>query len=151
LPIQVGSESLGRSIRRMQGGGERAGPERYWCGAMQAAKRPGLTERSMVSANQAGFNLRETDPLPRTILHSWAIDARAATGQRTRPRLLGKAKGYRGGPVMRAGTAVAAGYLTDPVAVRDTAKSGRGCQGLTATYTPHRVHLGERGRLTRGG
>jgi len=82
----------------------------YWCGAMQAAKRPGLTERSMVSANQAGFNLRETDPLPRTILHSWAIDARAATGQRTRPMLLGKAKGYRGWPVMRAGTAVAAGY-----------------------------------------
>ena len=38
LPVQVGSESLGCSIRRMQGGGERAGPERYWCGAC-AVKR----------------------------------------------------------------------------------------------------------------
>ncbi len=44
-PIQVGGESLGRSVRWMQAGGERAAPERYWCGAMQTAKRPGLTER----------------------------------------------------------------------------------------------------------
>src|SRR6185369_12166021 len=44
-PIQVGDESLGRSLRRMQAGGERAAPERYWCGAMQTAKRPGLTQR----------------------------------------------------------------------------------------------------------
>jgi len=44
-PIQVSGESLGRSIRWMQAGGERAAPERYWCGAMQTAKRPGLTKR----------------------------------------------------------------------------------------------------------
>jgi hypothetical protein len=44
-PIQVGDESLGRSLRRMQAGGERAAPERYWCGAMQTAKRPGLAQR----------------------------------------------------------------------------------------------------------
>jgi hypothetical protein len=44
-PIQGGDESLGRSLRRMQAGGERAAPERYWCGAMQTAKRPGLAQR----------------------------------------------------------------------------------------------------------
>jgi hypothetical protein len=44
-PIQVGGESLGRSVRWLQAGGERAAPERYWCGAMQTAKRPGLTKR----------------------------------------------------------------------------------------------------------
>jgi hypothetical protein len=38
-------ESLGRSVRRMQTGGETAAPERYWCGAMQTAKKPGLAER----------------------------------------------------------------------------------------------------------
>jgi hypothetical protein len=29
----------------MLAGGERAAPERYGCGAMQAAKKPGLTKR----------------------------------------------------------------------------------------------------------
>ncbi len=29
-PIQVGTKSLGRSVRWMQAGGEKAGPERYW-------------------------------------------------------------------------------------------------------------------------
>ena len=45
LPIQVGGEPLGRSTRWMQTGSEIAGPERYWCGAMQTAKMPGLAER----------------------------------------------------------------------------------------------------------
>jgi len=45
LPIQVGGESLGRSAKWMQTWGETAGPERYWCGAMQTAKMPGLTKR----------------------------------------------------------------------------------------------------------
>jgi len=44
-PVQAGTKSLGRSVRWMQAGGEIAGPERYWCGAMPTAKRPGLTER----------------------------------------------------------------------------------------------------------
>ena len=44
-PIQVGGKPLGRSVRWMQAGGEIAGPERYWCGAMQTAKMPGLAER----------------------------------------------------------------------------------------------------------
>src|SRR6266576_3344640 len=43
---EAGMEPLGRSVRWMQTGGERAAPERYWCGAMQAAKRPGLAEGS---------------------------------------------------------------------------------------------------------
>jgi hypothetical protein len=41
---EAGIEPLGRSVRWMQTGGERAAPERYWCGAMQAAKMPGLAE-----------------------------------------------------------------------------------------------------------
>lgn len=44
-PIQVGGELLGRSAGQMLDRGETAGPERYWCGAMQAAKKPGLTKR----------------------------------------------------------------------------------------------------------
>jgi hypothetical protein len=43
---EAGIEPLGRSVRWMQTGGERAAPERYWCGAMQAAKMPGLAEGS---------------------------------------------------------------------------------------------------------
>lgn len=43
--VQAGVESLGLSLRWMQVCGQRADPERYWCGAMQAANRPGLTER----------------------------------------------------------------------------------------------------------
>jgi len=45
LSIQVDDEPLGRSVRWMQVGREIAAPERYWCGAMQTAKRPGLTKR----------------------------------------------------------------------------------------------------------
>jgi hypothetical protein len=41
---EAGTEPLGRSVRWMQPGGERAAPERYWCGAMQAAKMPGLAQ-----------------------------------------------------------------------------------------------------------
>jgi hypothetical protein len=41
---EAGIEPLGRSVRWMQTGGERAAPERYWCGAMQAAKMPGLAQ-----------------------------------------------------------------------------------------------------------
>src|SRR4051812_40282890 len=43
-PSQVSDESLGRSAREMLSWGEKAGPERYWCGARQTAKRPGLTK-----------------------------------------------------------------------------------------------------------
>jgi len=44
-PIQVGGESLERSDWWMQASREIAAPERYWCGAMQTAKKPGLTKK----------------------------------------------------------------------------------------------------------
>jgi hypothetical protein len=47
---------------------------------MQAAKRPGLAKRSHGEQNEAGFNLRETLPLPRNILHSLACDTRLIRG-----------------------------------------------------------------------
>ena len=43
-PILVGAEPLGRSVGWMQARSEIAAPERYGCGAMQAAKKPGLAE-----------------------------------------------------------------------------------------------------------
>jgi hypothetical protein len=42
----AGNKPLGRSARGMQAWRERAAPERYGCGAMQATKRPGLVEKS---------------------------------------------------------------------------------------------------------
>lgn len=42
--VQAGDEPLGRSAWGMHPRGERAGPERYRCGARQAAKKPGLAE-----------------------------------------------------------------------------------------------------------
>jgi len=53
--FQVGDEPLGRSIRRMHFWGEIAGLKRYWCGAMQAAKKPGLAQRSHGECKQSGF------------------------------------------------------------------------------------------------
>jgi hypothetical protein len=53
-PFQVGDEPLGRSIRRMHFWGEIAGLKRYWCGAMQAAKKPGLAQRSHGECKQSG-------------------------------------------------------------------------------------------------
>jgi hypothetical protein len=41
---EAGTEPLGRSVRWRLTGGEKAALERYWCGAMQAAKRPGLAQ-----------------------------------------------------------------------------------------------------------
>jgi hypothetical protein len=54
-PFQVGDEPLGRSVRRMHFWGEIAGLKRYWCGAMQAAKKPGLAQRSHGECKQSGF------------------------------------------------------------------------------------------------
>jgi hypothetical protein len=39
----------------------------------------------MVSANEAGFNLREMSPLPRNILHSLGVTTQAETGRRPHP------------------------------------------------------------------
>ena len=52
--LQGGDEPLGRSVPGMQREGETAGPERYWCGARQAAKRPGLAQREHGESNRSG-------------------------------------------------------------------------------------------------
>jgi hypothetical protein len=39
----------------MLGSGEIADPERYWCGTMQAAKKPGLMKKEQGEFNQSGF------------------------------------------------------------------------------------------------
>jgi hypothetical protein len=38
-PVSRWAEAMQEALH-----GEKAGPERYWCGAQQAAKMPGLTE-----------------------------------------------------------------------------------------------------------
>jgi hypothetical protein len=81
----------------------------------------------MVSSNKAGFNLRESLPLPRYILHTW----RDAPGLRGSDRI----QGCYGFPRM---TEDGQGHVPSqrmlrvnwfyPLAGRDTAKSGMGCQ-----------------------
>jgi len=55
LAIQVANESLSRSARERLPWGETAGSERYRCGALQTAKRPGLTKRDQGECNRSGF------------------------------------------------------------------------------------------------
>jgi hypothetical protein len=81
-----------------------------------------------VSPNEASFDLRESAPLPRNMLHSREVTALAETGQRTSLRLHLLAKGARGWFVLTT-PRVSRGYLIYPLAVRDTAKSGRGRVG----------------------
>jgi hypothetical protein len=52
----------------------------------------------MVSANKAGFDLRETHPLPRNTLHSLGWEP-GSTRQRTNPDVTTCLKGYREGIV----------------------------------------------------
>lgn len=77
-----------------------------------------------MSPNQAGFDLRETSPLPRNILPSPEIGARAETGQRTNSR--NDSKSYRGRALIYTVPKDVTGYLNYPVAVRDSAESGLG-------------------------
>jgi hypothetical protein len=66
-PVQAGGESLGRSHRWMQTGGETAAPERPH-EAQRRAPRCGAWLRScMVSSNEVGFNPRvKYCPIPNT-------------------------------------------------------------------------------------
>jgi len=81
---------------------------------------------SMVSPNEAGFNLRETSPLSRNILPSPEIGPRTATGQRmTAPATVG----YRGRALIHPAPKAARGNLFYPLAVRDSAERGLGCIG----------------------
>ena len=43
-------------------------------------RRGAWQTESMVSPNEVGFNLRETRPLPRNILHTWSSDPGQRTG-----------------------------------------------------------------------
>ena len=51
---------------------------------------------SMVSATEAGFDLREIRPLPRTILPSCGGEDHGTTGQRANLKLVVRATGGRG-------------------------------------------------------
>ena len=73
----------------------------------------------MVSANKAGFYLRETRPLSHNILSTPGVVAGSDVGQRTNLEVVSLLKGYR---ILRVG----AGYPTYPAPVRDSAKSGLG-------------------------
>jgi hypothetical protein len=80
----------------------------------------------MVSASEASFNLRESLPLPRNILHTRERDAHRYTGQRTSPRTHVSSTGYQTWLLHSTKLKVSAGYLNYPADVRDTAKSGMG-------------------------
>lgn len=84
----------------------------------------------MVSPYKAGFNLRETLPLPRNTLHSCEAMAHESTGQRMNSLCKYSSEGvtYTGchkRPIFR----VEAGHLYYPASIRDSAKSGLGCRG----------------------
>jgi hypothetical protein len=77
----------------------------------------------MVSANKAGFDLRETFPLPRNILHRWGVVTPSDTGQRA--SLKDTPEGYRGWSHHDTSPKALTGYLHYPVSARDTAESVR--------------------------
>jgi hypothetical protein len=92
-------------------------------------RRGGWLRGRMVSATEAGFNLREMIPLSRNILHSREISALADTGQR--PAQWGTEAGFHQVPAQRM-KQVNLGDTLLPG--RDTAERGKGCP-ITATYT----------------
>jgi len=80
----------------------------------------------MVSSNEAGFDLRETPPLPRNILQDCGVVAHRLTGQRMNPRILPLSKGCQGWLFNLTNQKVSVGYLNYPADIRDSAKSGLG-------------------------
>jgi hypothetical protein len=96
----------------------------------------------MGSPNEAGFNLRETSPLPRNILPSPEIGPRTDTGQRTTAQGTGR---YRGRALIHPVPKDARGDLSYPLAVRDSAERGWGCIGnrhLTSLAESIAVNVG---------
>jgi len=83
----------------------------------------------MVSPNEASLNLRENPPLSRNTLHTCEMVAYGYTGQRTNQKTLFYSTGYRSWLVMNTGVKVSLGKPDYPTDVRDTAKSGIGCNG----------------------
>jgi hypothetical protein len=117
---------LGRSVSGMHPRGEKAAPERPSEARCKPPRGWAWLRDRMVSANEAGINLREKPPLPRNILHTW----RDAPGLRGSDCIQcgGLAQrmaeaGHRKGPARKA----ARGHWFYPLAGRDTAKSGMGC------------------------
>jgi predicted alpha/beta superfamily hydrolase len=78
----------------------------------------------MVSANKAGFDLRETFPLPRNILHRWGVVTPSDTGQRANPK--DNPEGYRSWLHHDTSSKELTGDLNYPARARDSAKSGLG-------------------------
>ena len=94
----------------------------------------------MVSSNEAGFNLRETEHLPRNTLHArrTEIISRAASSrgcERILKRLQRQDCRVWVAPCTK--PKVETGHLPYPASVRDTAKSGMGC------FNRHLSHLAE--------
>ena len=81
---------------------------------------------NMVSANEAGFDLREIAPLSRNILHSCGVKDHGTTGQRTDQEVLVVPTGHRGWLLTLTSPKAPTGHLSYPVGVRDSAKSGLG-------------------------
>lgn len=80
----------------------------------------------MVSSNEAGFNPRESEPLPRNTLHGLEL-CPESTGQQTNPAVLGYPKGYRSRSLTDAGSKVESDHLSYSDSVWDTAERGMGC------------------------
>jgi len=80
----------------------------------------------MVSSNEAGFDLRETSPLPRNILHNQGMMTLSYTGQRADSKVYTCPRSHRSWLFLPTSPKVPAGYLKYPAGVRDTAKSGIG-------------------------
>jgi hypothetical protein len=80
----------------------------------------------MVSSNEADFDLRESFPLSRNILHACERNAYGSTGQRTSREVVHCPTDYRGWLGHHTSQKVPTGNLNYPVSVRDSAKSGTG-------------------------
>ena len=83
----------------------------------------------MVSPNKASFDLRETSPLPRNILHSCGMKDHGITGQRASLKVVFIPTDCRDWLLLSTNLKASAGYLNYPVDARDSAKSGLGRVG----------------------
>lgn len=114
-----------RSVCRMQRRCERAAPEKSGEARCRPPRRQAWLRGRMVSPNEAGFNLREIVPLSRNILHSRRLYGTAnepakRIAARRLPRVVTDRNHLKG-----------RNRPPDPTlfSIRDTAKSGMGCQG----------------------
>ena len=90
----------------------------------------------MVSSNEAGFNLRETDPLSRNILHTAVLET-TETGQRTNPRKSRFKRVTEVGQNFVPTRKVSTGYLTYPADVRNSEGRGAAEEAWSLLYGEH--------------